>query len=79
MCGICRESQSLIHQVSVSDPVVTNGGIVVGILSLNPLFIRSQFQIAEKEAAKDALGYMSQSLIHQVSVSDSKKERKRVL
>ena len=86
------ESQSLIHQVSVSDGKSKNGARKW--LSLNPLFIRSQFQIIQGgmvftvaifvsipyssglsfrclyfDGVDDAIT-TSQSLIHQVSVSD---------
>ena len=45
--------------------------------SLNPLFIRSQFQMAV-EGIGDEGGYIqSQSLIHQVSVSDFENARIR--
>ena len=61
-------SQSLIHQVSVSDLTLFCKSHLK-LLSLNPLFIRSQIQSVHWTD-----GYlrqkMSQSLIHQVSVSD---------
>ena len=89
-----KRSQSLIHQVSVSDVIIWIC-IKNGMKSLNPLFIRSQFQISHCSRVHD--GYLwfvsipyssglsfrygeidsllswkikSQSLIHQVSVSD---------
>ena len=64
-------SQSLIHQVSVSDRTNSHGSIFYGS-GLNPLFIRSQFQILIKPSHKILFISPSQSLIHQVSDSDSK-------
>ena len=63
-----RASQSLLHQVSVSDVDV----IVMPefMISLNPFFIRSQFRI--RGIYDTAGGHIeSQSLLHQVSVSDA--------
>ena len=61
-------SQSLIHQVSVSD-ASWRFVIAVEFMGLNPLFIRSQFQILISNHIVVCLE-VSQSLIHQVSVSD---------
>ena len=63
-------SQSLIHQVSVSDGAT---GFNWWLMEhcLNPLFIRSQFQIIVKLSLLSWHRSLSQSLIHQVSVSDS--------
>ena len=62
------ESQSLIHQVSVSDLLYVLLWQDLRIC-LNPLFIRSQFQIVNRERIV-CDSAESQSLIHQVSVSD---------
>ena len=65
------ESQSLIHQVSVSDVIMTMRQARLWI-GLNPLFIRSQFQMKKLCPAFQIIHTnLSQSLIHQVSVSDN--------
>ena len=62
-------SQSLIHQVSVSDKKLARWVNHKAIFSLNPLFIRSQFQMMGIDGVEMS-ALESQSLIHQVSVSD---------
>ena len=88
-----RQSQSLIHQVSVSDTEPNANAVKIYKERLNPLFIRSQFQMLKKPGMRKkkqglnplfirsqfqiylkihfyAFFSWSQSLIHQVSVSD---------
>ena len=62
-------SQSLIHQVSDSDPSKLKDTAHTEGWRLNPLFIRSQIQIDDCRFECNHL-QTSQSLIHQVSVSD---------
>ena len=62
-------SQSLIHQVSDSDPSKLKDTAHTEGWRLNPLFIRSQIQIDDCRFECNHL-QTSQSLIHQVSDSD---------
>ena len=62
-------SQSLIHQVSVSENTIVRA-IEVAQKGLNPLFIRSQFQRGIETGIACNQIFESQSLIHQVSVSE---------
>ena len=65
-------SQSLIHQVSVSDAEVEYVKKIIR-LGLNPLFIRSQIQMYKPSSTSHQFT-SSQSLIHQVSDSDIEKK-----
>ena len=71
----CIASQSLIHQVSVSDFIGNGMGRKERVKSLNPLFIRSQFQILNPVGLTALTESKSQSLIHQVSVSDGEQTK----
>ena len=66
-----EKSQSLLHQVSVSDMMNLVDVVIVSEESLNPFFIRSQFRMPLPAMSRTWGKMESQSLLHQVSVSDA--------
>ena len=65
---------SIPYSSGLSFRVIKNPHLETAILGLNPLFIRSQFQrqIIQKGIQNQKDRIRSQSLIHQVSVSEAK-------
>ena len=67
------ESQSLIHQISVSDIIVDEVSMVGNDVSI-PYSSGLSFRWLKQKATVYSWIIKSQSLIHQVSVSDDKKD-----